>query len=103
MQIAALSEGGGKDLAGESKPPVLRSRLLLASLGDLVSSGNFEETISNFDKRFTQEVVILLDKLRLSSLEDSTTGSMVSRLNFNSFYRDESETWEYVKPPFLPF
>ena len=91
MQYVAVSESG-EDLASQSKPPVLRSRLLVASLDDLVSDVNFGETIVNFDKRFTQELVILLDKLRLSSVEDSTTGSMVSRLNFNSFYKDESET-----------
>ena len=61
-----------------------RSRLLSDDLG---SGRTLRELVSDCEKQFTKELVQLLDWLY--SMSSEGVGSMVSRLDFNGFYK----TW----------
>ena len=68
----------------------LRARLLSVDLEEIVSSESFEQTITNFDKNFTRDLVELLDMLY--SMNNDTVSSMVGRLDFNGYYQERVRT-----------
>lgn len=74
----------------EDQKQKLVSHMIAADLERIVSSESFEQTIGNFDKNFTRDLVTLLDKLYAVSTD--TVGSMVARLDFNGYYQERLRT-----------
>ena len=68
-------------------PPIIKSKLVLASMEGVVVGATSQETIETFDRNFTKELVSLLDKLH--SLQTDTVGGIVARLDFNGFYQSK--------------
>ena len=91
LEVRSLTEGEGPPAArgrgkGARLQPKLVSEVISANLEQIVSSESFEQTIANFDKNFTRDLIELLEKLY--SLSTDTVGSMVARLDFNGYYQD---------------
>ena len=73
-------------MTASDRPPVIKSKLVLSSMGDMMEGGaTSTQAIERFDGSFTKELVSLLDKLH--SLQTDTVGGIVARLNFNGFYQ----------------
>ena len=68
--------------------PQMISKMIAADLEQMVSTDSFEQTIANFDKCFTRDLVVFLDKLYSLSLSTDTVGSLVARLDFNGYYQE---------------
>ena len=93
IQVAGTrdKEGVGKDEGSESKGVALhggRSRLLSVEFG---SGPSVREVVLDCERRFTADLVQLLEWLH--SVNTEGVGSMVARLDFNGFYK----TW-YTTP-----
>ena len=86
MQSASLREGGAS-VTSIDQPPIIKSKLVLASIEDVVIGTTSIETIETFDHNFTLELKSLLDKLH--SLQTDTVGGIVARLDFNGFYQNQ--------------
>ena len=85
MQLVSL-ESRGTTVTASDRPPVIKSKLVLSSMGDVMEGGaTSTQAIERFDRSFTKELVSLLDKLH--SLQTDTVGGIVARLNFNGFYQ----------------
>lgn len=84
MQLASL-KSGGVNVSTADQPPIIKSKLVLASVEDVVIGSCSKETIQTFDRNFTKELISLLDKLH--SLQTDTVGGIVARLDFNGFYQ----------------
>lgn len=86
MQSASLREGGAS-VKSIDQPPIIKSKLVLASIKDVIIGTTSIETIETFDHDFTMELKLLLDKLH--SLQTDTVGGIVARLDFNGFYQNQ--------------
>ena len=86
MVAASLGTSEGK-LPSIDRPPIIKSRLVLASIEDDVIGTTSKQTIDTFDQNFTRELISLLDKLH--SLQTDTVGGIVARLDFNGFYHKQ--------------
>ncbi len=82
------TRGGGDQKQASTQKLV--SHMIAADLVRIVSSESFEQTIDNFDKNFTRDLVTLLDKLYAVSTD--MVGSMVARLDFNGYYQGRVST-----------
>ena len=86
MQLVSL-ESRGATVSVSDRPPVIKSKLVLSSMGDVIERATSTQAIQRFDQSFTEELVSLLDKLH--SLQTDTVGGIVARLNFNGFYQQK--------------
>lgn len=89
MQLVSLESKGATVSPSDRPPiPIIKSKLVLASMGDdVIQAGTSTEGIERFDRSFTDELVSLLEKLH--SLQTDTVGGIVARLNFNGFYQEK--------------
>lgn len=90
MQIASRQDPSGAGEESSSSlgtPPIIKSKLVLASVEGVVVGATSLETIQTFDRNFTKELVSLLEKL--NSLQTDTVGGIVARLDFNGFYQNQ--------------
>ena len=86
MQLVSL-ETRGATISVRDRPPVIKSELVLASMGDVMEGATSTEAIKRFDQSFTKELKSLLDKLH--SLQTDTVGGIVARLDFNGYYQQK--------------
>ena len=86
MQLVSL-ESRGAMVSVSDRPPVIRSKMVLSSMGDVIEGATSTQAIERFDRSFTKELVSLLDKLH--SLQTDTVGGIVARLDFNGFYQQK--------------
>ena len=86
MQLVSLESRGATISVGD-RPPVIKSKLVLASMGDVMEGAASTEAIERFDQSFTKELVSLLEKL--NSLQTDTVGGIVARLDFNGYYQQK--------------
>lgn len=87
MQLSSLESSGATGLSVRDKPPIIKSKLVLASIEDVVIGATSKETIETFDQSFTKELISLLDKLH--SLQTDTVGGIVARLDFSGYYQKQ--------------
>ena len=84
MQLVSM-ESRGATVSLSDRPPVIKSKLVLTSVGDMMEGATSKEAIERFDENFTKELKSLLDKLH--SLQTDKVGGIVARLDFNGFYQ----------------
>ena len=84
MQLVSR-ESSGAVVSAMDRPPIIKSKLVLSSMGNVIEGATNTQAIKRFDQSFTDELVSLLDKL--NSLQTDTVGGIVARLNFNGFYQ----------------
>ena len=85
MQLASLETGGGGGVETAERPPIIKSKLVLASVEDIEIGSTSKEAIDTFGENFTKELISLLDKL--NSLQTDTVGGIIARIDFNGYYQ----------------
>jgi len=88
------AQGGSRvgDLLDYTKG--IRARVVAAHHEQLTSSENFEKTITNFDKNFSEHLIDLLQQIYDVSIQrcEHKLMNIIYRLDFNGYYKSSLET-----------